>query len=53
MVLLFAGLLVTRPDWGIVAVAVWTMLSLVVHLVRLFQAMAAARQGQRIVSWLA
>ena len=50
---LFAGLLVTRPDWGIVAVAVWTMLSLVVHLVRLFQAMAAAARGQRIVSWLA
>lgn len=53
MVILFAGLLVTRPDWGIVAVAVWTMLSLVVHLVRLFQAMAAAARGQRIVSWLA
>jgi len=53
MVLLFAGLLMTRPDWGIVAVAVWTMLSLVVHLVRLFQAMAARRRGQRIVSWLA
>ena len=53
MVILFAGLLVTRPDWGIVAVAVWTMASLVVHLVRLFQAMAVAAQGKRIVSWLA
>ena len=53
MVILFAGLLVTRPDWGIVAVAIWTMLSLVVHLVRLFQAMAATRRGERIVSWLA
>ncbi len=53
MVLLFALLLVGRPDWGIVAVAMWTMLSLLVHLVRLFQAMAVARRGQRIVSWLA
>lgn len=53
MVILFAGLLVTRPDWGIVAVAVWTMVSLLVHLVRLFQAMAVAKQGKRIVSWLA
>lgn len=53
MVILFAGLLVTRPDWGIVAVAIWTMLSLVVHLVRLFQAMAAAKAGRRITSWLA
>ncbi|MFN3433072.1 MAG: CDP-alcohol phosphatidyltransferase family protein [Sphingomonas sp.] len=53
MVILFAGLVVMRPDWGIVAVAVWTMLSLVVHLVRLFQAMATAARGRRIVSWLA
>ena len=53
MVILFAGLLVMRPDWGIVAVAVWTMASLVVHLVRLFQAIAVARRGRRIVSWLA
>ena len=53
MVILFAGLLVGRPDWGIVAVAVWTMLSLVVHLVRLGQAMAARARGRRIVSWLA
>jgi phosphatidylglycerophosphate synthase len=53
MVILFAGLLVGRPDWGIVAVAAWTALSLVVHLVRLFQAMAARARGRAIVSWLA
>ena len=49
MILLFAALLVGRPDWGIVAVAVWTAISLVVHLVRLVQAMAAPKP---IVSWL-
>jgi phosphatidylglycerophosphate synthase len=53
MVILFAGLVVTRPDWGIVVVAVWTIVSLVVHLARLLQAIAVARQGKRIVSWLA
>lgn len=53
MVILFAGLLIGRPDWGIVAVAIWTALSLVVHLVRLFQAAAAKRRGRVIVSWLA
>ncbi len=53
MVILFAGLLLGRPDWGIVGVAAWTAISLVVHLVRLFQAMAAKARGQAIVSWLA
>ena len=49
MVLLFAAMLVGRPDWGIVAVAGWTVISLVVHLVRLLQAFASRRP---IVSWL-
>lgn len=53
MVILFAFLVIQRPDWGIVAVAGWTVLSLIVHLVRLFQAMAARSRGDAIVSWLA
>ncbi len=53
MVILFAAILVARPDWGIVAVAWWTMTSLLVHLVRLMQAMARARRGDAMVSWLA
>lgn len=53
MILLFACLLVGRPDWGIILVAVWTILSLVVHLIRLFQAMVLKRRGVEIVSWLA
>jgi phosphatidylglycerophosphate synthase len=52
MVILFAALLVGRPDWGIVAVAGWTMLSLAVHLVRLAAAMLVARRGEAVVSWL-
>ncbi|KQR87569.1 CDP-alcohol phosphatidyltransferase family protein [Sphingomonas sp. Leaf343] len=53
MVILFASLLVLRPDWGIIGVAAWTAISLVVHLVRLFQAMAMKARGIPIVSWLA
>lgn len=53
MVILFASLIAGRPDWGIVAVAGWTAISLVVHLVRLFQAMAVKRRGAPVVSWLA
>lgn len=53
MVILFTFLLAARPDWGIVAVAGWTVLSLVVHLVRLLQAMAARARGDAIASWLA
>ena len=53
MVILFAAMLIQRPDWGIMAVAGWTMMSLLVHLVRLFQAIHRRAKGGEIVSWLA
>ena len=53
MVILFAGLLVMRPDWGIIGVAAWTAISLVVHLVRLVQAMVRKARGEVLTSWLA
>ena len=53
MVILFASVLFGRPDIGIVAVAVWTVVSCLVHLVRLFQALARKRTGETIRSWLA
>jgi len=49
MVVLFVSLLFGRPDLGLIAVAVWTILSLVFHAVRLVQAMT--RRGA-ITSWL-
>ncbi|HEX8381960.1 MAG TPA: CDP-alcohol phosphatidyltransferase family protein [Sphingomonas sp.] len=52
MVILFASLLIGRPDWGIVAVAGWTLLSLIVHFVRLLQAFAVRARGGAILSWL-
>jgi phosphatidylglycerophosphate synthase len=53
MVILLGFLIVGRPDWGLIAVAAWTLASLVVHVVQLVQAMAARTAGRPIVSWLA
>jgi len=53
MVILLAALIAGRPDWGLVAVAAWTLLSLVVHLVQLVQATMARAAGRPVVSWLA
>ncbi|HEX8467348.1 MAG TPA: CDP-alcohol phosphatidyltransferase family protein [Allosphingosinicella sp.] len=53
MVILLAALIAGRPDWGLIAVAAWTLISLVVHLVQLVQAMAARAAGRPVVSWLA
>ena len=53
MVILFAALLIGRPDWGIVAVAGWTLISLLVHLVRLIAAFLTRQSGRAVESWLA
>ena len=51
LILLTLGALALRPDVGLMAVAVWTGVSLIVHLVQILQALAAPR-GQ-VTSWLA
>ena len=53
MVILVAALLVGRPDTGLVLVALWTIVSLIFHAVRLAQASEQAARGGKIVSWLA
>jgi phosphatidylglycerophosphate synthase len=53
MVILLAFLAVGRPDWGLLAVAAWTLISLLVHLVQLTQAIAARAAGRPVLSWLA
>lgn len=53
MVILFVSVALGRPDWGLIAVAIWTVISLGVHMVQLIQAMAAASAGKPIASWLA
>ncbi|MEQ6333319.1 CDP-alcohol phosphatidyltransferase family protein [Sphingobium sp. MK2] len=52
MVILFVALLLGRPDIGLVALAWWTVISLVVHAVRLAQAYGVKRSGRPIVSWM-
>ena len=52
MVILVAALLAGRPDRGLEAVGLWTLVSLIFHAVRLAQANARADRGRRIVSWL-
>lgn len=52
LLILTAATLIGRPDWGIVAVAVWIALCLVIHGLRLGQAALARRQGP-LRSWLA
>jgi phosphatidylglycerophosphate synthase len=51
MVLLFASLLVGRPDIGLIAVAGWTVLSCLFHFVRIAQARLHRRRAP-VVSWL-
>ena len=52
MVILLASVVVGRPDIGIVAVAAWTVVSCLVHLARLLQALARRRRGEPVRSWL-
>jgi len=52
MLILFVSLLLGRPDYGIIAVAAWAMISLAVHLGQLAQALAMRSRGRDIVSWL-
>lgn len=52
MVILFVALLAGRPDLGLIALAGWILISLIVHAVRLVQAYAVKRSGRPIVSWM-
>lgn len=53
MPILFAFLAIGRPDWGLEAVAIWTIASLAVHLVQLVQAFVMRSMGRPVTSWLA
>jgi phosphatidylglycerophosphate synthase len=52
MVILVAALLFQRPDAGLVAVAWWTIVSLIFHAVRLAQMTELKARGARVTSWL-
>jgi phosphatidylglycerophosphate synthase len=53
MVILFAALLLRRPDVGLELLGLWTILSLIFHIVRLAQAEMRSWRGEPVVSWLA
>jgi phosphatidylglycerophosphate synthase len=52
MVILVFCLAIGRPDLGIELVALWTLVSLIFHAVRLAQANARRDRGRPVVSWL-
>jgi phosphatidylglycerophosphate synthase len=53
MVILVAALLLQRPDVGLELVGLWTIVSLIFHIVRLAQAEMQSWRGEPVVSWLA
>ena len=52
MVILVVALAFGRPDRGLELVALWTLVSLIFHAVRLAMANARADRGRQIISWL-
>lgn len=51
LILLTAGTLISRPDWGFLLVAGWTVCSIGFHAVRLLQAGVYYWQGHIIEEW--
>lgn len=52
MVILVIALLMGRPDVGLELVALWTIVSLIFHAVRLTQAEGRRMRGEPVTSWL-
>jgi phosphatidylglycerophosphate synthase len=52
LILLTLSVLAGRPDAGLLAVAVWTILSTIFHVVRIAQGIVARASGTPPVSWL-
>lgn len=53
MLILTAGLAVGRPDLGFLGVALWTLICVPFHFVRLGQALVERLRGRPIRSWMA
>jgi hypothetical protein len=51
LILLTVSAVLGRPDLGLMAVALWTLLCLLLHGLQLAQALAARRQGP-LTSWM-
>jgi phosphatidylglycerophosphate synthase len=53
LAIMTVAVIADRPDVGLLAVAVWTIVSLMFHFLRIGQAIQRERTGARIESWLA
>ncbi len=52
LILLTLGTLIGKPDWGLLAVAAWTIICLLLHGLQLLQAFAAKKNSGPLVSWM-
>jgi phosphatidylglycerophosphate synthase len=52
LVILSIATLLGRPDVGLIAVAVWTVICLGLHALQLVQALAAKQNGKPLTSWM-
>ena len=52
LVLLTMFTIVGRPDWGLLAVAIWTVACLALHTVQIVQAFNEKRQNGALSSWM-
>jgi hypothetical protein len=52
LILLTLSLLIGRPDWGFIAVTLWTALTTFILILRLIQAFFVRLTGGPLVSWL-
>lgn len=52
LILLTLGTLIGRPDWGLLAVAAWTLMCLVLHGIQLLQAFSAKKAEGTLSSWM-
>jgi phosphatidylglycerophosphate synthase len=52
LVLLTVFTAIAKPDWGLLAVAAWTVICLGLHVLQLLQAFAAKRGNGPLTSWM-
>jgi phosphatidylglycerophosphate synthase len=52
LAILTLATLLGRPDWGLIAVAAWTAICFILHVIQLAQAFAEKRQNGPIRSWM-
>lgn len=52
LVIMTVSVIGGRPDWGLLAVAAWTLICLVLHIVQLAQAAVSRHKHGQLVSWM-